>query len=383
MVKKACESPRREPRPRPTHCAGETSPADGTGLRAMGPICDGEELDYALSPEGLHEALLACQRGTMWKASVSAWSLDGWERCVRLSRSLLDGTYHPAPPRHFTVTNPKRREIVSIGIRDRVYQRSLVDNAVYPVMTRSLVRENCACQEGKGTDFARDLLERDIRRWWLHHGLDGAVMELDIHGYYDHLRHDVALGPFRRRLGPETYRRVEEILTTQYAGDVGFAPGSQLVQLVGICTLDPLDHLIKEGLGVRDYVRYMDDMVLLGDRRQLEAWRAEVSRWLGERGLELNERKTRFMPLGQRIPFLGLTFQLTESGRVIRRMRPEKVREERRRLARMVARARRGELPRETCDMAAASWIGYARIECTGVGCALQMERYYDGLWRI
>lgn len=280
---------------------------------------------------------MACQRGTMWKASVSAWSLDGWERCVRLSRELIGGAYRPSPPRRFTITHPKRREIVSIGIRDRVYQRSLVDNAVYPVMTRSLVRENCACQEGKGTDFARDLLTRDLRRWWYHHGLDGAVMELDVHGYYAHLRHDVALAPFRRRLGPETYRRVEDILTTQYAGDVGFAPGSQLVQLVGICTLDPLDHLVKERLGARDYVRYMDDMVFLGSRDDLATWREEVSRWLGRHGLELNERKTRVIPLGQRVPFLGITFQLTGSGRVIRRMRPEKVREERRRLARMVA----------------------------------------------
>lgn len=325
---------------------------------------------------------MACQRGTMWKASVSAWSLDGWERCVRLSRELIGGAYRPSPPRRFTITHPKRREIVSIGIRDRVYQRSLVDNAVYPVMTRSLVRENCACQEGKGTDFARDLLTRDLRRWWHHHGLDGAVMELDVHGYYAHLRHDVALAPFRRRLGPETYRRVEDILTTQYAGDVGFAPGSQLVQLVGICTLDPLDHLVKERLGARDYVRYMDDMVFLGSRDDLATWREEVSRWLGRHGLELNERKTRVIPLGQRVPFLGITFQLTGSGRVIRRMRPEKVREERRRLARMVAMSRRGELPRETCDMAARSWVGYARRECTGEGCALAMERYYESLWR-
>lgn len=93
---------------------------------------------------------MACQRGTMWKASVSAWSLDGWERCVRLSRELIGGAYRPSPPRRFTITHPKRREIVSIGIRDRVYQRSLVDNAVYPVMTRSLVRENCACQGARG-----------------------------------------------------------------------------------------------------------------------------------------------------------------------------------------------------------------------------------------
>jgi len=383
MGSEACESPRREPIPRPMGRIGETSPADGTGLRAMGPISGEDMLEYALSPEGLHEALIACQRGTMWKASVSAWSLDGWERCVRLSRSLRDGSYRPSPPRHFSITHPKRREIVSIGIRDRVYQRSLVDNAIYPVMTRSLVRENCACQEGKGTDFARDLVDRDLRRWWHHHGLDGAVMELDVHGYYAHLRHDVALAPFERKLCRESYRRVEEILTTQYAGEIGFAPGSQLVQLVGICTLDPLDHLIKEGLGVRCYVRYMDDMLLIGERSQLAVWRAEISRWLGTRGLELNARKTRVIQLGQRIPFLGLTFQLTESGRVIRRMRPEKVREERRRLARMVSKATRGELPRETCDMAAASWIGYARRECTGDGCALQMERYYDGLWRI
>lgn len=341
-------------------------------------------LEYALSPEGLHEALMKCRRGTLWKASVSAWYLHGWERCIRLSEEIADGTYHPSEPKHFVVTHPKRRDIVSIGIRDRIYQRSLVDNAVYPRMTRSLVKENCACQNGKGTGFARDLLERDLRRWWHGHGTSGVALLLDVKGYYPNMRHDVALARFRARLPDEAYRRVEEILTTQYAGDIGFAPGSQLVQLAGICILDPLDHMIKERLRVHSYIRYMDDMVLLGaTSEEISAWRAQIAEWLASAGFELNQKKSRAIRISDPIPWLGQTFRLSETGAVERTIRPERVRQERRHLRNMVRLCLDGKLPRETCDMAARSWCGYARRECTHPGMAIGMERYYENLWKV
>lgn len=44
----------------------------------------------------------------------------------------------------------------------------------------------------------------------------------------------------------------------QYAGDSGYNPGSQMVQIVGISLLDPVDHYVKEKLHVKRYIRYWD-----------------------------------------------------------------------------------------------------------------------------
>ena len=91
------------------------------------------------------------------------------------------------------------------------------------------------------------------------------VLQMDIAGYYPNMRHDVVLAKFARHLDAESYGRVASILANQYAGEVGFEPGSQLVQIAGISALDGLDHFIKERLRVKGYVRYMDDMICLGD----------------------------------------------------------------------------------------------------------------------
>lgn len=134
--------------------------ADAPVPRDEGAISRRQTLDYALSSEGLHEAMSKCVRGTSWKRSVAAFGLNGVERCLSLSDALADGSYRPRAPKRFTITRPKPRQCCSIGIRDRVFQRSLNDNVVYPAMSRSFIPANCACQTGKGTDYARDRFER-------------------------------------------------------------------------------------------------------------------------------------------------------------------------------------------------------------------------------
>ena len=45
------------------------------------------------------------------------------------------------------------------------------------------------------------------------------------------------------------------VLDSQYAGHVGYNPGSQMVQIAGISILDDLDHFIKEQLHEKYYIR--------------------------------------------------------------------------------------------------------------------------------
>lgn len=374
------KSPRREPKSRLPQ-GREPGIGDGAGPRTHAPIGADERLEYATSAEGLYQAMLRCRRGVMWKTSVSAFVLDGWERCMRLSDELRSSDYHPGRPRKFEVTRPKRREITACSFRDRVWQQSLVDNVVTPALTRGLIRENCACQVGKGTDDARNLLARDLRRWYLAHGTDGWTLGLDVAGYYAHMRHEDIEALFRSKLSPAATAACMQIVEADYSGEVGVTAGSPLMQVVGISMLSPIDHEVKERLRIRNYVRYMDDMLMVGGREDLERAKSRIAEMLGGLGMELNSRKTRLQPASQPIPWLGVVFRLTDTGKVVRTIRPEKVREERRRLRRLAGLAQRGEIPRDVADHAAASWIGYARRQCTSGSTARGMERFYQRLY--
>ena len=113
--------------------------------------------------DALYESMCRCQKGVIWKDSVAHFVLNSPEEITKLERELKEGTYRPRKPKMFTITSPKPREISSIPFRDRVYQRSLNDNILYPTMTRSFIYDNRACQKGKGTDRARARLKEALK----------------------------------------------------------------------------------------------------------------------------------------------------------------------------------------------------------------------------
>ena len=142
-----------------------------------------ELITDAISFERLYESMLKCKKGVMWKDSVASYRLNAIERTDSLNRDLIQGTYKAKQPVRFKITSPKPREIASIAFRDRVYQRSLNDNIVYPIMSNSFIYDNFACQKGKGTDSARNRLKLFLRKYYRKHGNIGYVAQFDIKGY--------------------------------------------------------------------------------------------------------------------------------------------------------------------------------------------------------
>lgn len=332
--------------------------------------------------DALYESMNKCRKGVIWKDSVAAFVLRGVERTMKLARDLQKGKYKPSPPKHFTVTHPKPREIASIAFRDRVYQRSLNDNEVYPRMTKGFIYDNFACQKGKGTDAARNRLIDFMRKHYRRFGVDGYVAQFDVKGYYPNMDHGIAEETFKRTLPDWVYRRVVDILRTQYEGDKGYNPGSQLVQIAGISVLNPLDHYIKEQLRIKYYIRYMDDLILIHpDREYLEECREKITAYMAGLKFEAHEKKTRVYPLKNGIRFLGFDFRLTTTGKVLMMVRPESVKAQRKKLRRLVAKSKRGDLPREKVDESYAAWRNHAG-KGNSYHLLKRMDAYYNDLWR-
>ena len=133
-----------------------------------------------------------CKKNVMWKDSVAGWVKNGLANCHRLNKQLMDDTYTIDKYSEFIIHEPKTREIVSTRFKDRVFQRSLCDNYLYEAVTKSFIFDNCACQVGKGTDFARRRLLIHMQRFFRKHGTDGYVLNCDIKNYFGSTPHSTA-----------------------------------------------------------------------------------------------------------------------------------------------------------------------------------------------
>lgn len=310
--------------------------------------------------ECLYESHLKAQHGVIWKDSVAWYSLHGLEQTSKLSNELLTGTYEPKPPVKFTIYKPKQRDIIAAAYRDRVYLRSINDNILYPKMTKSFIKENGACQLGKGVDYERDIFKSYLRRFYINHGLNGYVLQIDIKKYYPSMKHEVVEGMFQKKLSCTDFKMVKESLDSQYEGDSGYNPGSQMVQIAGISLLNGIDHYIKEVLHVRDYVRYMDDMILLfTDYDFAEHCKNKIGMELSYLGLEFHEKKTRIYPISEGITFLGFDWKITETGKIVQLPRSQNIKDLRHTINALMKLCRDGERTVESVDSSFTTRLSY------------------------
>lgn len=331
--------------------------------------------------EALMDSLLKCQKGVRWKPSVKNYIINGAEDVYKQMTSLESGVWKNSTPHKIFIPSPKPRDGLSIPFKDRVYQRSINDLALYPSMTKSFVIGNCACQTEKGTDYARALIKKYLWRHFRNHGLKGYVLQIDIKSYYPTMRHDKVYQAFRAKLDEDIYTDIVDILEKQGSGGVGFFPGSQMVQIAGISLPSRIDHIVKEQCHIKGYIRYMDDFWAIHEsKKALEACLERITSELNALGFKPNTKKTFIRPLTKGFRFLGFDYHLTKTGKVIMTLASENVKHERQKLARMAGKVKKGERDKTKADECYRGWKAHA-VKGTSHNLLLKMDEYYKSLY--
>lgn len=342
--------------------------------------------DLVCSFENLYAAMWKCRKNVMWKDSVAGFVKNGLANIYKLREALYNDTYQISPYTEFKVYEPKERDIISTRIKDRVFQRSLCDNFLYKSVSKSFIYDNAACQIGKGTLFARKRLVCHLQRFYRKYGTQGWVLKCDIKNYFGSTSHSVAINAITKRVYDDwAVEETSRIIRSFNQGEnpnIGMGLGSEVTQLVELAVLDDLDHFIKERLKIKQYVRYMDDFILIHhDKSYLRECRRIIENELSKIGLQLSEKKTQLAPITQPIKFLGFTFRLTNTGKVVIKIQSERISHERRKLRKLVERAREGTLTKTEVDHCFESWKAHASYGDTH-NLILKMDKYYKELWR-
>lgn len=308
------------------------------------------DIEKVISEDALYESLKKCAKGVKWKGTVAYYRHNWTDEIPKLSEELHNGTYKERKAKFFAVTEPKYREIMSIHFRDRIFQRSLNDVAIYPQASKSFIADNFACQKGKGTEAARDRLKDFLHRYFRKYGTDGYVLKIDIKGYYPNMDHQYAEAMLEKYLDDETYQMAIKVLS-HLPNEIGYNPGSQIVQIVGITALDSVDHFIKEHLRIKYYIRYMDDFLLIHqDKEYLTRCLSEIKKKLNKQKMEINDHKTHIQRITDPIEHLGFLFRLTQTGKVVILARPDKIKHEKKKVVRMVTLVKQGKLTKRDVD---------------------------------
>ncbi len=132
-----------------------------------------------------------------------------------------------------------------------------------PIFMKSAYYWSCANIPERGIDLACKGVERATVRDRKH---AKYCVKLDIHKFYPSIPHDKLKARLREKIKDEKALQILDKVIDSHSP--GIPIGNYTSPWFAEFFLQPLDHFIKETLGVKHYVRYADDMVLIGSNKR-------------------------------------------------------------------------------------------------------------------
>ena len=283
--------------------------------------------------DNIYRAYRQSAKGKHHKNEVIQYESNLHMQLWYLQERLKNRAYEPSGYHKFMIYDPKEREIQALSFADRVFQHLLCDTILRPYFEPRLIYDNAACRQGKGTHFALKRLEQFFRDHYKKYGAEGYILKFDIRKYFPSIDHEV-LKEKLARFPDEEVKTLLYFIIDSYAADIGkgLPMGNQSSQWFALYYLDRLDRLIKEKLRIKGYVRYMDDGVLIHESKEyLQECLRQMQDLIAEEKLEFNQ-KTQIFPISQGVDFLGWRFYMTDTGKIIRRLRTSNKKRFKRRL---------------------------------------------------
>ena len=255
---------------------------------------------------------------------------------IHLYHDLRSRKYRPSPSICFVIEDSVKREVFASEFRDRVVHH-LYWNYVADLFDRLFIYDSYSCRKGKGTLKGIERLEHHIRSVSDNYTREAWVLQLDIQGYFMHIRRDMLYDmvvEVLQRYGmtdpllmylTEVIIKKDPLDGCRYCGSprdwdglpdskclskqpkgVGLPIGDLTSQLFSNIFLNRLDRFVQYELGFRHYGRYVDDFWLIDTSKEhLREAVGRIALFLYSMGMTLHPKKIRLHPCTEWVSFLG------------------------------------------------------------------------------
>jgi RNA-directed DNA polymerase len=268
----------------------------------------GNLITQIASFDNLIMAYKKAARGKRNRSYVKRFYLKLEENLFAIQSELLSGNYNWGEYNVFEVTDSKKRIIHAPQFRDRVTQHA-INNILEPIFDTTFISTSFACRKQKGTLAGVIAYEKAIKNSGTKY-----VLKCDIKKYFDSINHTILFTLLNKKIKDKILLKVLSSLIFN-GKNAGIPIGNLCSQLFANIYLNQLDMFIKhklpspngEGLGVRHYLRYMDDFVLFAESKEnLQQLRIKIEHFLIEElQLVLHPNKQHILIVGNGVTWLG------------------------------------------------------------------------------
>ena len=295
-------------------------------------------MEEDLSFEELYNAYLSCLKRK--KNKVGTYSFVNTDLCknlINLLDSLNNRTYTPKSSNCYVVTDPTYREIFAADFSDRVVQHFYMSE-INNILESELVHGCCSCRENKGTDYALKLLKDNVVNISGSGSKDCYFLKIDLSGYFMSINRKQVSDKFYRlienkykgkhkdlllyltpsiflnnpslncnyKCSDKVRNMVPERRRMKQNSICGLAIGNLVSQAASNLNLSDFDKFVTKDLGLTNYVRYVDDIIIVSDSKErLRGSYSLIIDKLKETNQIVNTKKTRIDTVYHGITFLG------------------------------------------------------------------------------
>lgn len=321
----------------------------------------------------LLEAYRNARKRKRFRHDVMSFTAELEDNLLVVQEGMISGNYELGPYRKKWVYVPKRRLVMALPFPDRIVQWSIYQY-LNPIYDRLFIEDSYACRKEKGSHRAAKRLQYWMRQIDRKPGPEWYVLKLDISKYFYRVQHEKLLEILGRRVddpdmmdflravinsraepfGLPRGRKPDDTQPEEWLYDVGMPIGNLTSQMFANIYLNELDQFCKHRLGIHYYVRYMDDIVIIGpEQATLRRYKDVIGSFLTcELALDLNE-KTSIRPMRRGVEFVGVRIWPTHM-----KLRKSTVGRLKREVRKISAQYAEGQISREKFNRHVASLRG-------------------------
>ena len=283
------------------------------------------KLEEIFTFENLYKAYKGCRKSKQHKGEVIRFEINLSSNISNLMNDIISKKYQLGKYKEFLIYEPKERIIEALPFKDRVVIKCFCDVVLRRKIEKKLIYDNAACRKEKGTTFAIKRLEKFLSDEYRKENNNRIFfLKCDIRKYFQSIDHEILLNLLKKiNFSDDEMWMIEKLVKEQpNNANVGLPLGNQSSQWFALLYLNVIDRFVKEVLGIKCYVRYMDDMILLHrDKSYLQDSLKEIeNKCEKELKLSLNQ-KTQIGIVKNGIDFLGYRHILNENGSITRKLR--------------------------------------------------------------
>jgi len=247
------------------------------------------------------------KNGKSKKADVVEFERHLEDNLFDLHCKLQSGDYIHDGYTYFTISDPKKRNIHKSTVKDRIVHQLLYDY-LYQIYEPIFIRLSFSSRKDKGANRAVTALS-NITKYFRKTKKPCLAMKCDIKKYFDNIDQKVLLEILKEKVQDKSIINLLSIVIGSFNRESckGVPLGNITSQIFANIYLNELDKFVSAGLGVKHYIRYNDDFIILGeDESKLYKDTEKIKQFLWDSlRLELPYKKIFFRKLGWGIDFCG------------------------------------------------------------------------------